>query len=96
MSRVSWRSIAKPLSDAVFLGALRAISSEAGVVNRFCIFLYQGLFSSFLRAPLRSRRNLLSPERPFVFEPRSPDALSPVSFIALVSPTNHLFDQHGP
>jgi len=55
-----------------------------------------GAFLFFLGTPVRSCRDVPVAERSLVCEPCSPDALSLVSFIALVLPTNHLFDQRGP
>jgi hypothetical protein len=84
-----------PKAAQVLINALSL--TKPALVNGFCIsFSFTGAFLFFLGTPVRSCRDVPVAERSLVCEPCSPDALSPVSFIALVLPTSHLFDQRGP
>jgi hypothetical protein len=68
--------------------------TRPAVVKRFLhpFLTYKSLFFSFVRTPVRPRRNLLSLDRCFRLELCSPYSLGPCRFIASVLPTNHLFD----
>src|SRR5215469_10587632 len=75
----------------------QSLTRPAVVKGFLHLFLtYWSLFFSFLRTPMRSRRNLLSLARSFVLSHVHPARSVPCRFITSVLPTNHLFDHCGP